>query len=61
MNEAKAKKPPIINATNEKCFRAMMTSKEGFFLINTFTLQADDSEFKLGNAILEALFRGIFI
>ncbi|CAF3459163.1 unnamed protein product [Rotaria socialis] len=47
----------IITKSNESCFRDMITSEKGFFLINTFLLCPDDSEFKLGDAILEALFR----
>ncbi|CAF1621290.1 unnamed protein product [Rotaria magnacalcarata] len=47
----------IITNSNESCFRDMITSEKGFFLINTFLLCPDDSEFKLGDAILEALFR----
>ncbi|CAF4729630.1 unnamed protein product, partial [Rotaria sp. Silwood2] len=47
----------IITGSNEKCFRDMIRSEKGFFLINTFLLCPDDPEFKLSDAILQALFR----
>ncbi|CAF4047534.1 unnamed protein product, partial [Rotaria sp. Silwood1] len=47
----------IITGSNEKRFRDMIRSDKGFFLINTFLLCPDDPEFKLSDAILQALFR----
>ncbi|CAF1378060.1 unnamed protein product [Rotaria sp. Silwood1] len=47
----------IITGSNEKRFRDMIRSEKGFFLINTFLLCPDDPEFKLSDAILQALFR----
>ncbi|CAF4626798.1 unnamed protein product, partial [Rotaria sp. Silwood2] len=48
----------IITGSNEKRFHDMIRSEKGFFLINTFLLCPDDPEFKLSDAILQALLRG---
>ncbi len=55
----KGKNELIINETNEKLFLDMITSRNGFLLINIISLDVDNSQFKLGDVIFEALFRGI--
>lgn len=48
----------IITQNNEHKFCDMIKSEKAFFLISTFKLCQNDSEFKLSETILKALFRG---
>ncbi|CAF4040031.1 unnamed protein product, partial [Rotaria sordida] len=44
----------IITKANREKFIRMITSKEGYFLLNSFKLEANDHELRLDDAILEA-------
>ena len=48
----------IITPTNRDEFIEMMTSKKGYFLLNSFPLSADHRQLKLDDAILQAQLHG---
>jgi hypothetical protein len=50
-----------LHSTNENEFIEMIKSKEDRRFLHIFQLRISDSEFKLGDCILDALSNGIFI
>ncbi|CAF1221434.1 unnamed protein product [Didymodactylos carnosus] len=54
-NVDKQKKNIIINPNNKDEFIDMITSKNGYFLINIFQFRRENREYKLNDAILTAL------
>jgi len=51
----------ILNINNEERCLQMIKSKEDRRFFTIFPLRINDSEFELGDAILEALFKGTYL